>query len=845
MIRPTPAKVLAGLIALAVLVMPRAAHAVTTLDLDGPWTLRQAGEDHAIPATVPGVVQTDLLNAGEIPDPFHGKNEDELQWIGEAAWTYSRTFTVPADLLAKKHVALRCEGLDTVAAVRVNGREVGTTDNMFRTYEFDVRPLLKVGENTVTVTFSPVGKYIEKQIADAKATLSGPSTWYEGMPMVRKPVYFEGWDFGPRFFTAGIWRPIRLVAWDAARVTHVAADVTLAGDLADGTSTGADLAVSADVDADPSAKGLTATATISLDGKWVAEASGPVAGGAVRLSLHVENPKLWWPAGMGARPMYDLKVVVKDATGAAVDARSIRIGLRRVELLPKSADRPLRLRVNGREIFAKGANWIPPDMFPPRATAAHVRDLLRQAAGANFNSIRGWGGGYPPDESFFDASDELGLLVWMDFPYACKPYPIGNPHFVENVRVETADIVRNLRHHPSMAVWCGNNEVDGIVTAFGLMGRVQYDQLFHDLIGGIVTGEYPAAQYVGGSPEAGDEHNWWVWHIGADFEKYRESLGWMTEFGFQSFPVPATVDAYTTPADRDSVKSGVMVFHQNNKNGNDNILGQMAKYFRPAKDFDSTLWLSQINQAYGMAVGVEHWRADWPRSSGAYVWQFDDCWPGPTWACVDYFGRPKAVLYRLRHAYAPLLVTAVLDGKAGRVPLRVVSEFDKPQTVAVRWKLTDLTGKTLKAGASNVKVPAGTQSTAGPTLDLSSEVSAAGADRVLLWAEATAPGVEKAVAAMAFVRPKELDLADPELSVAVDHAGDGFDITLKASRPALWAWLTLGGDPDARFSDNFIPIDPAAPARIHLTPSKPTDAAAIRKSLAVRSLYDTYTHGRE
>ena len=302
-------------------------------------------------------------------------------------------------------------------------------------------------------------------------------------------------------------------------------------------------------------------------------------------------------------------------------------------------------------------------MFAPRESRAHVRDLVAQAAGANFNFLRVWGGGYYPGEDFFDACDENGLLVWMDFAFACKGYPIGNPGWADNVRHEVVDVVRRLRNHPSMGVWCGNNEVEAIVKNYGVMGQDDYDKLFHGLIGETLKAEYPAAQYVGGSPEAGDEHNWWVWHIGADFEKYRESHGWMTEFGFQSFPDPATVESYSTPADRDSVLSDVMKFHQNNgnKRGNEMILEQMAKYFRPAKDFDSTLWVSQINQAMGMSVGIEHWRSDWPQSSGSFVWQYDDCWPGPTWACVDYFGRPKAVLYRLKHAYAPLLVTGLFD----------------------------------------------------------------------------------------------------------------------------------------------------------------------------------------
>ena len=838
---------LAPLLALVLGVASAARAGVTTLDLGGRWTLRQQGGGEAIPAAVPGVVpgvvHTDLLAAGKIPDPFYGKNEDDLQWIGEATWTYSRDFDVPADWLKRGQVLLRFRGLDTVAAIDLNGQRVAETDNMFRAYEFDVKALLKEGTNAIRVTFSPIQPYIKERIERAKKELSGPATWYDGMPMIRKPVYSEGWDFGPRFYTSGIWKPVELVAWDAARLTYVTVDQAIRGDLAADDAAGVDLSVTAHADVDPAANGLTATATVSLDGKPVAETSAAMSGESTPLALSLERPALWWPAGMGGQPLYDVTVEVKDRDGNVIDRNVRRIGVRRVELLPKSDDRPLRLRVNGREIFAKGANWIPSDMFAPRETRAHVRDLLSRAVDANFNSMRVWGGGYYPGEDFFDAADEMGLLIWMDFAYACKPYPIGNPTWAADVRQETAGVVRRLRDHPSMAVWCGNNEVDAVVKSFGVMGRDEYDQLFHGLIGATVEREYPAAQYVGGSPEAGDEHNWWVWHVGADFEKYRQSHGWMTEFGFQSFPVPATVETYTAPADRDSVLGDVMTFHQNNKDGNKKILELMSRYFRPAKDFNSTLWLSQINQAMGMTLGIEHWRGDWPNSSGSYVWQYDDCWPGPTWACVDYFGRPKAVLYRLRHAYAPLMVTGVFDEKERSLPLKVVSEFAAAGNVTLAWKLTDLSGKTITQGKADVAARAGTASTDGPTLDLSAGLERAGGPAsALLRVEATADDGTTATATILLARPKAMDLRDPGLSLDVKKAGDGYDVTVTAQRPALWVWLDVDGDPDATFGDNFVHLDPASPVTIRVTPSKPTDADALKKTLVARSLYDTYDH---
>ena len=464
---------------------------VTGLDLDGRWTLRQDGKDQAIPATVPGTVHTDLLAAGKIPDPFYGKNEDDLQWVGQTPWTYSRDFDVDAALLERGHVVLRCDGLDTAASVTLNGQKLGDADNMFRTWEFDAKPLLKAGRNTITIAFTPVPTYVEQQIAAAKRDLTGPATWYGGMSMIRKPVYSEGWDFGPRFYTMGIWKPIRLVAWDAARLTHVSVDQNLKGDLAANEPAGTDLSVTAHADIDPSAKGLTAAVTVSLDGQEVASGQASLIVESTQLSLTIDKPQLWWPAGMGKHPLYDVTVEVKDAGGAIIDRSAQRVGLRRIELLPKTDDRPLRLRVNGKEIFARGASWIPSDMFAPRESREHIRDLIAQAAGANFNFLRVWGGGYYPGEDFFDACDENGLLVWMDFAFACKGYPIGNPGWADNVRHEVVDVVRRLRGHPSMAVWCGNNEVEAIVKNYGVMGQEDYDKLFHKLIGETVEQEYP------------------------------------------------------------------------------------------------------------------------------------------------------------------------------------------------------------------------------------------------------------------------------------------------------------------------------------------------------------------
>ena len=802
------------------------------MDLGGQWQLTQEGKTEATPATVPGNVHTDLLAAGKIPDPFFRDNERALAWIYQAGWTYRRTFDPPADLRRQDQVLLRCAGLDTVAEVRLNGRPLGQADNMFRTWEFDAKPLLRDGPNTLEVTFSPVAPYIK---AFRDRAPKGPNmAVLNDLAHVRKPPYSNGWDFGPRFLTSGIYKPIELVAWSRARLKSVAVTQNLSDPRR------ARLEVAADAEmAGGNPQGLRVRATVSLAGRPVATAEAPYVPGG-RVPVFVDDPQLWWPVGLGSQPLYDVAVELRGADGPLLDRMVRRVGLRTVELPRPQGGTPLRLVVNGQPVFSRGADWIPGDVFPARVSPAKLRRYVQDAAAVHMNTLRVWGGGLYEDDAFYDACDEQGILVWNDFIFACSPYPGNNPEFRQNVAAELADQVNRLRHHPCIAVWCGNNEVHGLITGYKLLNQKEYDTLFHDLIGGFMQARFPEAAYVGGSPEEGDEHNWLVWHVGADFEKYRDSHGWMTEFGFQSFPEPATVAAYTEPADRDSVLSPVNVFHQRNGNhrGNPMILDKMKHYFREGKDFDSTLWLSQINQAYGMEIGIEHWRADWPRSSGCLCWQYNDCWPGPSWSSVDYFGRWKALQYRFRTLYAPVLVTGDVDAGKREVQVRVASELPRAADASLDWTLTDAEGRPLQRGEATIPLPAGTAAVAGPRLALDEAVRQAGAENALLWLTVRAAG-ETSTKLLTFGLPRDLRLADPGLRTSIVPAGNGFDVTVTAVRPALWTWLSCA-DADARYSDNFVHLTAGQAVTIRVTPSRPTTAADLGRTLRVQSLYETY-----
>lgn len=806
--------------------------------------MRQARAQETIPAIVPGCVHTDLLAAGKIPDPFYRDNEARLQWIGEATWTYSRDFDVTAEFLRSRQIRLRCEGLDTLATITLNGRQIAQTDNMFRTWEFDVRDALRTGKNTIEITFAPAKPYLVARRDQASFPGHGlaEGTGFDERGFLRKDQRNFGWDWGPRLVTCGIWRRIGLVAWDEARLSAV----TVVQNHRKNGTVRLDVDLAADVDGQSP---VTAETTVSLRGQTVAQARQPLRDdGFGRATLTVEKPRLWWPAGMGDQPLYDVRVDLLSADGARLDRADKRIGLRTIQWFAKTDRRPLGLGVNGRPFFAKGSNWIPPEVFAPKVTSAQLRRSMTDAVACHMNMLRFWGGGYYEEDELFDLCDELGILVWLDLKFACYAYPTFDPAFRDNVRAEVRDNVLRLAHHPCIAVWCGNNEVRELATAEDWrpdrMSIDDYDRVFHGLIAGVVKEIDPRAVYTPGSPESGDDHYWQVWHGGRPFDAYETTHGMMTEFGFQSFAAPQTVAAYTAPEDRASVQTDVMRWHQRNGGvpgsfANQRIVDLIERSFRPARDFESTLWLSQISQAQGIGRAIEHWRRDWPQSTGSLVWQYNDCWPVTSWSSVDYFGRWKALQYRLRHAYAPILVSPVVR-PGGEVDAFVCGDADSPVNATLEWTATGAAGNELSRGGRKVGIPAGTTVVSAGKIALRDELRRRGSNDLLLWLRLRVNGETVSENLALFDKPKWLRLADPGIRVSVEDTGHGaFRATLTAKRAALWAWLDAGPI-DARYSDNFLHLAPNRPVSVVVTPTAPTTLEALKKSLRARSLFDTF-----
>lgn len=795
---------------------------VIELDLGGNmWTMHQEGESQTLPAVVPGSTYTNLLRAEKIPDPFVGENNGKVQWVAEKNWFFERRFEAGKDLLANRHVELVCHGLDTLATVWLNGRQLGAADNMFRTWTYDLKPHLRAGGNLLRIRFDTLAPYVaQHRVAYKQAygvDLDNARSW------VRKGPYMWGWDWCRPILTQGIWKKIEIVGYDS-RFGGVS---VLQQHQPDGT-----VALNIQAAVLGEAAGSTVKAHVGLAGESVAEASGTVESGAATLHAVVAKPQLWWPNGIGDQPLYTVTTELIDAQGQKVDTASRRIGLRTVEVLPPQDGVAMHLRVNGQPVFAKGADWIPADNLPTRVTPEILRYYMTKAVECNFNFIRLWGGGYYEEDGLFDLCDELGLMLQFEFKFANASYPDKDTAWMSNLSAEIEEQTRRCLNHPAIVIWSGNNEIEYFEG---------YNHIFQNVIGGIVHGLIPGAFYEVGSGAhgSGDIHTWGVWHGDKPAESYDEIEGFVTEFGMQSIPEPATVDFYTAPADRENVNSPVMQYHELDGSGHgiEKILKFTGSNFgKLPENFGDTLWLTQLNQAWTMRYGVEHWRRDMPKSMAAAIWQYNDCWPCATWSMVDYFRRWKAVQYQSKHFFAPVLVSGVLDAKSGRADLYVTS--DQPQDAAgeLAWSVTNLAGEVLRQGSKQIDLPART-SRMTESLDLSDLAGAQGEANLLVWPEVSVGGQRIAANTLYFGRPKTLKLTPPKLQV---HASGGervYDVLIATDVPALWVWA-LVKDGTAEYSDNFVDLRRERSTVIRVTLEQPITPFDFRRRLEVRSVYD-------
>jgi len=826
------------------------------VELNGTWLLQRQGSLDQIEAQVPGCVHTDLLAAGMIADPFFGNTEDALHWIFQDRWIYRRDFDITADFLTKSRILLCCEGLDTVSHLVLNGNPLGTTDNMFRRWEFDVKPFLLPGTNRIEIQFDSPLEYIEGRQKIRQITYPTAPHQVPAFSQIRKAAFSFGWDWGPCLPTSGIWQPIYLRAFDTGRLL----DVSIRQDHA--AAGGVKLAVGVQTESECDAT-MSARVTLNYGGETIDRGSCQIHSLEGWVDLCVEAPRLWWPRGMGEQPLYEIAVELLDDRSFVLDTFKRRIGLRTLQLKcgEDQWGNEFSFSVNGVPFFAKGANWIPADALVTRVTPEIYRQRLAAAADVNMNMIRVWGGGIYEPDVFYDLCDELGLCVWQDFMFACAPYPLDDQEFLRNAEQEMKQQIKRLRHHACLALWCGNNELEmcGFAAETGDAGHMaleDYRSFFCGLIPSLLAAHSPQHSYWPGSPfkepgesynpdvwidspGRGDAHIWSVWHMKKPFEEYRNCQHrFISEFGFQSFPEPATVNRFAGPDER-SIESPVMRHHQRSGSGNSVIMEYLLEWFRMPRDFNSTLWCSQILQGVAMKYACEHWRRSRPRTMGTLIWQLNDAWPGASWSSIDYFGQWKAMHFLARRFYAPLMVSAVEDVSAGTVQIHVTSDLAAPTECILQWKLTNLGGGRIREG--QVHVSAAPQADLiCAKLDLREELDRHGAENLLLWLDLRNGSSAASCNLVLFTRPRRLELPDPGLTFTVEEAdNNSFCVTFTGRKPALWVWLELPGD-SLHCSDNFFHLEPGTPVKILVRPSTLMSVSELAVAVRVRSLFDTY-----
>ena len=790
------------------------------LDLAGEWQAKRiypggvATLQTEYPCVVPGDVTCALLKLGVIPDSFTGTNEVENLWIGQADWSVARSFTVDAELLAKKEIVLRLEDCDTFATIRVNGKVVGETTDRFQRYTFDVKPLLKPGVNVIEGVFrSPEKVADERRAKLSRAFPMSNVIWAKNQALIRKPACHAGWDWGPSVQAIGFCGTVKLIATDRPRIDYVYTRQDFTADFSHCT-----LTVFADM-----SDGTTVTNTVEID-----------------------KPPLWWPNGAGEQRFYTYTV---DVRGEKVTRR---IGLRKVEVLNERSvskdgqdELSLVFRVNGRRLFMRGANWIPCSAYENEQTPARYRDLLASAQAANMNMIRVWGGGQYEKDCFYDLCDEFGILIWHDMMHSCAVYP-AEDWFLDEVKAELRHQLRRLRDHASIAMWCGDNECLGATKWFV---ETKKDQAFYveawkarsKMQAALVAQYDPTRTYWPSSPccgpgdfgdgwkndAKGDMHNWDVWHENKPFDAYYEyKPRFCSEFGYQSFPSLEVAETFAT-REQIFAKAPEFEWHQKNPGGNRRIRETMERYFHPVKDVESELLLSQFQQAMAIQMGVESWRSEQPRCMGTLFWQLNDNWPVASWSSIEYGGKWKPLQYLAKRFFRPIHVVLAPDGTVS-----VINDTEQAITGNVSARFHDFNG----TDTEDVRVCGTRLFPANGAVKVGRVSRRATAALELVFAQL--PGGKETEVRLVrnfSVRPRYNDVVLPDAKVSARV--DGFTVTLTTDKPAYWVWANARGIP-GEFDDNALTLVPDEPVTLTFTPKAPVTAEQFKAALTVVHLGD-------
>lgn len=810
---------------------------VNQLELN-EWLFKASDEKEWLNARVPGCVHTDLYRNGKIPDPFYGTHEHTLQWIDKKNWEYKTTFQISEDYAKASRLELVFEGLDTYAEVYVNDKLVLTADNMFRSWRIDIKDGIVPGDNHIRVMFrSPILEDLPKleklgyalPASNDQSALGGLDDKKVSV-FARKAPYHYGWDWGPRFVTSGIWRPCRIEAWSGARISDLYIRQDEIGEAS------AHLTAIFHIEAD---KACEADLILTAAGMhWATRKNLKPGSHIIELPVELSRPKLWWSRGLGEPHLYEFHAELKHGERILSHA-AVRTGLRSVKLVRErdEAGTSFYIELNGVPVFSKGANHIPNDSFLPEVTEERYRQEIASAAEANMNMLRIWGGGIYEADIFYDLCDELGIMVWQDFMFACSMYP-GDDGFLSNVKREAEENVIRLRNHPSIVLWCGNNEIDLAWAHYNenagwgwkrqytpeLREKIwaDYESIFHEILPNVITELAPGAEYWPSSPlvslsrdenqhanprrTSGDIHYWGVWHNKEPFDHYDIYVGrFMSEYGFQSFPEPRTVRTYAQESSM-ALESEVMLAHQKHGSGNQLIKAYMEMYMKEPRDFESFLYLSQIQQAEAMKTAIESHRRRKPYCMGTLYWQMNDCWPVASWSGIDYFGRWKALHYLAKRSFRD--VSLIISEREDKVFVHLVSDVNVPMEGTLHVRLYSFDGEPVLHEAIPILVGALASTI---VYEVSAEELLRGqeASAVVLRAELEQDGEVSDSKDHLFLKDKDLQLQTPGLSVTEVPGSGGTAFQVECQKFARQVWLSA--ESEGVFSDNFIDLIPGSP----------------------------------
>lgn len=782
-----------------------------TCTLNGTWQLSAGHRSlESVDMQIPGTVLSGLLAAGKIKDPFYRTNEDATRALFWKDYVFTRTFDVDEELLAQQHIVLVCEGLDTLAEISINGTFLAKTDNMHRTWKFQAKKLLHPGKNEIQIVFRSVLRFIEDYPYEAHKKINYiPCGSMKGNQLLRKAHSMFGWDWGPQTIDAGIFRDIYLQGYSHARIE----DIRIHQQHAKNVSVQTSITLSESV---PGQKLCVELSEDGADKPLQTKLCKTNADGVAAVDFVIENPKLWWPNDYGDQPLYIVRTTLLDEDGTNLESITRRIGLRTLTISQEKDEwgNEFAFCVNGVKIFTRGGNYIPDDCLYTRITEKKLDYILESCRRAHFNCVRVWGGGYYPSDAFYDLCDEKGLIVWQDLMYACNVYDVTDT-FAENCRQETYDNVRRLRHHASLGLWCGNNEIESAWDHWGDFQketpylRADYIRLFEEVLPKAVQEADGETFYWHSSPSSGgcfdnpddanrgDTHYWDVWHGQKPFTDYRKYFfRFCSEFGFQSFPCAKTVNSFTLEDDR-NIFSRVMESHQKNDAANGKMLYYLSENLRYPKDLTHLLYASQVLQGMAIKYGVDHWRRNRGRCMGTLYWQINDDWPAPSWSSIDYFGRWKALHYMAQKFYAPHAVSMTLEDH--RCHVYFSNESFETTEYSLTLSIRDLSGNVLETYETKGNSPA-FSAIETAVVDICSWEDQK--DDVFLEAVIHTKDQKVLKDVETLVPYKYLNLKNPVISTEAEETNDAFILHISSDCFAPFVALDFD-DADVIFSDNF------------------------------------------